>query len=299
MTSGSAQPPAPNPVAAPPVAEAELSAPSGDLAAWPKPRLSRVDSPTHTLFGLVVIWIALWLVFTANRWSESYVRVAPGGIASGAGASEQDHALIMALEPRAKILQPIELHFPRMSTAEALKTLGSYVRLNINPANLKLVDGDSERSIAFRGEPLYRVIHQLLGDEQLGFALRVNDLQVFEQQLTITGGEPLRDMRWKAQLELTPQRLLVFPSGHAPLWLSLRLSGSVEQDTRNWQTVQVEIWRGGELLTVAQAPLNAQGQALLSTTSTADKVALKIEREGTTRPDRPASYGIDFHYESF
>src|SRR5262245_39752348 len=88
----------------------------------PQPSRPHLEAPLVTLFGVVVVWSSLVIVFTANRLSETYAHF-DTSVLSGTG---RNNAILMSLDPQVKILLPFSMFVPRMTPAKALQTVGSY-----------------------------------------------------------------------------------------------------------------------------------------------------------------------------
>jgi hypothetical protein len=257
---------------------------------------ARVDSPLATFMGLIVLWLSLLVIFTAHRLSDSFIRLETPEVKN----LNQDQSFLRALEPREELLLPFKMHLRETSARQALVNIAASVGFNIQEENLKKRLSDEPRTIRFNNMPLYKAIHELLHDSNLGFALQERNLFFFKQTLETSGTpEHKYTLDWKAQMELTGNRLLVFPSGSSDLYFTIHLIRDVNSPDHQWRTVQVEVWRGTECLTTAKSMLDEKGNAQLSM-STAENIAVSITRLDTPAADsKPGRYGLQFYYQSF
>jgi hypothetical protein len=249
-----------------------------------------IEFPLVTLFGLLVVWASLVIVFTANRLSDTNFHLETSGLG-------RNNSVLMSLEPQIKILLPFSMFVPHMTPAEALAAVGSYINFNVQPENLDKLETE-RRNFRYVDQPVYAVLHQLIGKPTLGFILQNNNMLVIPQQLEIkhgaTGG---REMLWEADLNLTSQRTLVVPSGELPIWLFMRLTGEATEDVSHWNTMQIEVHRGAELLTMTRTMLDEKGNASMSM-SDIQTISLRIQRVIESQGKELGRYHINFHYQA-
>jgi len=264
------------------------------------PPASRValDAPLRTLLGLIVLWASLLLIFTAHQLSDSSIHLAPHGLRT----LSHEHSVLQALDPQTKLLLPFSMYFRNTSPREALASIAAHPDINF-----KLSDGtldkldDKAKTIRFEDMPLYQILHGLLApNDREGFALRGHDLLVFKQQLE-TQGQPDHkyDLTWQAELALSRNPLLIVPTGKIDLWFSVAFREDFSSPgPQPAPTLQVEVWKGTELLSWSKARLDEKGNAQLSM-STMDSIAFSITRKDEPQGDKPGLYKLQMHYQSF
>jgi len=258
----------------------------------------RLDSPLRTLLGLIVLWASLLLIFTAHQISDSSIHLEAHGLRT----LSHEHSVLEALEPQTKLLLPFSMYFRNTSPREALANIAAHPDINfkLHEGTLDKLD-DKVKSLRFEGVPLYQILHGLLPpNARYGFALKGRDLLVFRQQLE-TQGQPAHkyDLTWQAELALSRDPLLIVPSGKIDLWFSVVLKEEFSPPgPQPAPTVQVEVWKGAELLSWSKARLDDKGNAQLSM-STMDNVAFSITRKDEPQGDTPGLYNLQMHYQSF
>lgn len=271
------------------------SSPSGNGSAAelrPIARRASADAPMLAIFGLLVVWASLVIVFTANRLSESYYHLD----ATGLTGLSRNSAVLMSLDPQVKILLPFTIFVPRMTPAEALQTVGSYVNFHVLPEGLDKLD-TKRQNFRYVDQPVYAVLHKLIQKPTLGLLLQNNNLSLIDQKLEIKQGNGSREMLWEAELALPNQRTLIVPSGELPIWLSLRLIGEATEDINHWNSIQVEVHRAAELLTMTRAVLDEKGNAVMSM-SDVQTISLRIQRLAAAQGKESGRYRINFHYQA-
>ena len=269
--------------------------PPGEPAA-PSPTQGPTESVMGVWLGLIVIWVCLTLVFTAHRLSESYIRLE----APDKPHLNRDQTLLRALEPNVKLLLPFSMYTRGTSPIEALSNVAEQVgfHLDIDRLNRFGID-NTKRRIHYESKPLFEVIHDLLRDSTLGFAVKGRELVVFRQSLeTEKAGAVVRSLDWKAQLDLNTQRMLIVPTSAIDLWFSIRLTGRPDVEPVHWRTVQLELWRGPEWITMSRAQLDATGYAQLNL-ATADRISFEIRRIEPPEAQMPGAWRLGLHFETF
>jgi hypothetical protein len=269
---------------------APLASPPGH----PKTHRAKLDSPVRTMLGLIVLWASLLLIFSAHHMSESYIRLEKSGL----HGMTQDQSLLQALDSRQTMLLPFSMRLQGTSPRQALTNIAGFAAFKIQ--NNKLDKLNKERqTYQFDLIPLYKAIHEVVHTPKLGLAVRERELQLFEQQLDSRGTpEHKFEMDWKAELELDRRRLLIIPSGASDLSFSVYLMRDVNTLKPQWNTVQVEVWKGTECLAMAKAALDEKGKAQLSM-SAVENIAFSIARQAAPAGDKPGRYSLGFYYQSF
>jgi hypothetical protein len=265
--------------------------PSAALAQRPAP-----DAPLRTLLGLLVVWAGLFLVFMAHYISDTRIELSLPVVEG----LRQEQSIESLLEPRAVLLLSYKMHARGISPREALANLAASASFTIDRTKLRdLGLGDRPDDIHFDDLPLYQAVHQLLGDPSRGFALIGRNLIVFAQSLEIEGARDsgLR-LDWKAELPLTRQRMLVVPSERSNVWFSIHLTGDPTSTLEDLNSVQVEVWKGSEWLTMAKADLDDAGNAQLSL-ATVDRIALSIQTRRPPIRNDAGLYALNFFFQSF
>ena len=263
----------------------------------PKPILGsprkhvKPDSTFRTLVGLVIVWASLVLVFSAHELSQSHIELELAGL-SGSNAVQ---TLVQGLDPSVKLMVPLSMYSRGMTPRQALVNITSHAGLGVDESSLGWMS-DQSRTIEFEQVALYKAIHDLIDDPSIGFALTGRNLllypQAFERNPTPGGTDAYY---WKARLELSNLRLLIVPSAQSDLWVSLRLMSEPSRPPDQWRKIQVELWRGSELLTMTAAQLDEYGGAKLRL-DTADRVAFSVRRVGEAGEGRAGVYELSFNH---
>jgi hypothetical protein len=234
------------------------------------------------------------MVFMAHYMSETKIVLKLPG-----EGVQQEESFVRSMEPRFTLLLPFDMHM-QVSPIDALVNLARHVGFTIDRSALsKLGVSNAPTTVRFQGTPLYQAIHELLNDPGRGFALDNRSLIVYPQTLN-TGNNDNKGLMidWNANLRLSRQPLLVVPSGRSNVWFSIFLTGDTPQSIEAMNTVQVEVWRGAELLTMAKADLDQHGNAQLSL-STIERIAVSIKRMEPPGRSQAGLYTLGFYYQSF
>jgi len=251
----------------------------------------RPDSTFRTLVGLVIVWASLVLVFSAHELSQSHIELELAGL-SGSNAVQ---VLVQGLDPRVKLMMPLSMYSGGMTPRQALKNITSYAGLGVDESSLGKMS-EQTRTIEFEQVALYKAIHGLIDDPSVGFALTGRNLllypQTFERNPTPGGTDAYY---WKARLELSNLRLLIVPSTQSDLWVSLRLMSEPNRSPDQWRKMQIELWRGSELLTMTVAQLDAYGGAKLRLDTT-DRVAFSVRRVSEAGAGRAGVYELSLNH---
>ncbi|GEM_PF-5400899 len=208
-------------------------------------RVVPTTPPGRALLGLMVIWGVLYLVALAQNLSDNRLDL---GLDRGRQVLEQDRFL-NELDPPALALLPIkDARFHRQPVRVMVQLLLADLNLEVDPGELALLP-ETSRSVALSEEPLHRVIHALVDDPAIGFSLSERRAHFFAQRLEDAEPPvgPLRQFEWGANVELSAEPSVFFPSARSDLWLVLALRPAEAGVAR--EGLAVEIWKGRRRLT--------------------------------------------------
>ncbi|HOE98044.1 MAG TPA: hypothetical protein PK847_15845 [Candidatus Sumerlaeota bacterium] len=253
-------------------------------------RRMRPDATFRTLFGLVVIWGVLVMVFVANRLSDNFLEVEPRLSQS----INTDQVLMRRLDPAQKLPLPLTMYMRNVSAQQAMQLVSNYVGFEMDPDDLTLLD-EEPRTISFDEIPLYQAIHQLIDNPGLGVSMMGRQLNLFHQRIELEGDADSGSVNWQARLPLSEARQLIVPSGQLNLWFMIRLEGPPANGQGEWREVLVELWRGSDLLSLTRAPLDAQGRAQLEL-SASDSLVFMVKRISERAAAAPGEYELAFYY---
>ncbi|MCL5270739.1 MAG: hypothetical protein M1457_09380 [bacterium] len=138
-------------------------------------------------------------------------------------------------------------------------------------------------------------MRDLLGTTSLGVAFQGHTLRVINQRLEIQQqSDGKRMIDWKAgRIALSRLPLVIVPSGESDIWFSIRMVGALLPD-EELRTVQFEVWRDAEWITMARAVLNNQGYAQLSL-STIETIAFSVQTVTAPKGEDPGLYDLGFY----
>lgn len=260
----------------------------------------KLDSPLRTLLGLIVLWGSLVLIFSAHRFSESYIRLeTPIGIKNSASL---DQSILQSLDPRVELLLPFSMYLGGTSPRQALANIAAHVGFTISEEDLKELSGKEIRTIHYENLPLYKALYDLIQKPSLGFAIQGRTIKIIKQKLEEeTGGKAGHGINfgWKAELELSKDPLLIIPTGKTDVGFFIHLTRDERQTDGQYNLVQVEVLKGSECLTMAKAQFDENGNAKTSSMSNAQSIALTVARKGKPQPNKPGRFALEFYYQSF
>ncbi len=257
------------------------------------------DGALRTLAGLMIVWASLFLVIMSNKLSDTELTLRIPGV----DPLHPGPSLARLLEPRNTLLMSLgKLHL-QASPRDALLNLAHEVGFTLDPETLSKADvKDKTTSIRIQNIPLYQAIHQLLDDPGKGFALVDRTLLVYPQSLVLKtpvgGSTEGQSLDWKASMRLARQQTLIVPSGASDIWFTITLANNPADASGALDNVQVEVWKGGEWLTMVKGALDEHGSAQLNLT-TVGRVTFSIQRIEPATKEQGGLYAMEFYYQSF
>lgn len=245
------------------------STPHHDPTPGPPVR-SGADSPTTTtLFGLVVVWGAFYLMAIAQNISNNEMTLGFSRALDSGGEAWRRERFLAAMDVHSIAMLPIDtLNIVRMSPRQITRQLLRHARIGFSEDELELIS-DEPTNISLAREPFHRVLHAVIDDSKIGYALQSRRIRFFPQKLENaepTGG-PYRQFQWEAILELSPEKTVVFPSNQTDLWLFLSLRLPSRGGVLGEPILAVEIWRDSEQISAGEGALGEDNRAMLSFSS--------------------------------
>lgn len=237
-----------------------------------KKHLEHLDSPMRTMFGLVILWGSLMLIFQAHRMSDFTVRMET----SSPSGAPQTEAQVKMMSSRDLMMQPFEVNMAKDSARNHFKNVAASCGLAIDDSELKMLTKE-KRSHEFKGIPLYRAIHKLIDNRAIGFNIRGKAIHLFDQKLESSDPQN-KSINWQADLDLSSEQIMVFPSVDSDIWFSIRMIRDVNRADNPWHMMQVELWRGAEQLNTIKPTLDDNGKALISM-SDKESISFQVERK--------------------
>ncbi len=213
----------------------------------PRGRAARPDSSTlGVLFGLVVIWGVLFVIFRAHELS-SRMGVQAGDAPALAAAA--------GIDPRARLLAPVTMYAPDLSPRDTLEGLLAKMGLEAEPQFLEQISSEPA-ALDFEDRPLHEVILRLLGDPGRGLALAGNRLEFIGQKLAFGESEAIA---WQGEPVIASDRpLTIVPSADLAIWFTVR---RVATPAEGAEQIQLELWQGAVPVGMARTPLSEDGRA--------------------------------------
>lgn len=264
--------------------------PSPGRAAAAGPAI-RLDSPWRTMFGLAILWGSLSLIFWAQRL-DPYSRIeSPNALHSAQAA---------ALTPGAgMLLLPYEINMPRTSPRDGLAQIALNLDLQCSSEEMEKLLAAEPRNLVCSGLPLFKAIHRLIADREVGYAVEGKRIRLFYQKLQAQDPQK-KNLAWEAETELSDKPIAFFPSGDSNRWFTLQMIRDVNQADDPWRLAQVELWNGAEKETTARLELDRDGLAILSAMSSRENISFQIKRVSPTPEARtPGRRHLIFNYQAF
>jgi hypothetical protein len=235
---------------------------------------ARQSSALKYILGLAVVWGSLYLVALAQKYSYHEIRF---DIGASDRESSRPASFIRNLGIRDKVMTPMDVRFHQTSARQIVKLLLSQTGITTRDANLDMIS-ETPKTVSVTGRPLYYLLHSIIDNPQVGFALEERRAQFFAQ--TMKNAEPptglLRTFDWSADIELSSEPTLVFPSIRSDLWLIVSLQPHAVGPGPTQSRVEVEVWRGAERYTTWEDTLSENQKATLDL-SAGGKVLVTIE----------------------
>lgn len=257
--------------------------------ARPRPP-AHLDSPLRTMFGLFILWGCLALLFWAYRKSDPPFKSEP---AAAGGASVMQPGV-----PRDILMQPFSSNIPLISPQDAMVTLAKTCHLEPDKTSLKKLLSTKPRPYEFKNEPLYKVLHKVIADRGVGYAIQGKTIRFYDQRLE----PPTMERRlvvWEADLDLSSEPLLIFPSEDSDIWFSVQMFRDVNRPDNPWRKMQLDLWKGTELQNMAKPELADNGKAIINM-STNENLSFQIERKSQPKSGQtPGRYHLIFSFQSF
>lgn len=243
------------------------------------------DSFGRAMLGLVLVWVTLMLLFKAHTMSDTHVQIAQpmehnGGV---------ELSLMPLLRPQQKLLMPIKLS-TLGTTSDTLGLITSTVRFHYDPDRLPAGINDQVQRFEFSNMTLGQTLHELVGSDETGIALRDGEhLEFLDQELEFIPGDGFPSLlHWRSTLALLLQPLVVNPTGKADIQFAFYLQEPTTIDG-SVSHVVFELWGGPTWLTAANIPLDEDGQGSFSLVFGEHQVEVHLY-EGT-RVDKPDLVG--------
>lgn len=255
----------------------------------------RMDSPLRTMFGLVILWGSLSLIFWAYQLSSNTIQLDISG--TSASSPGQMAALVQSLAPRDILMQPCSLNMLKDSSINHLASLAATFKLDLQKNNIAQKLNKTPKAFAFKSIPLFRAIHKLIDNRGVGFAVRGRSILLYEQKLENASLEKRQRVNWEAEMELYDEPLLVFPSGDSDVWFSIQMIRDIGEESNPWRSMQVELWKGAEKQNMIKQPLDAQGKALIFLQNM-ESVSLQVDRKTAQGNQTPGRYHLIFNFQS-
>lgn len=293
----------PRPIETDPASGAPLTEPDGP-AVWDAfvqegPEIDTAPQPSAFRFviGLAVIWGSLFLIAWAQKISFNEIRFDFGDNSP----TQRAQTFVKQLDVRDKVMTPMDVRFHRTPARQIVKLLLAQTGIAVDGDDLALVSETPVR-VEIPKRPLYYQLHSVINDPQIGFSIQERRAHFFPQ--TLKAAEPptglLRTFDWAADVELSPDPTLIFPSIRSDLWLLLSLEPSAVGPAPYQTRVRVEVWRGGERFATAEDVLSETSKATLDFTA-GGKVRVTIEPSARTvapQTSGPSKYKVRIYFEA-
>lgn len=256
---------------------------------------SNGSSAARSMLGLAVVWGVLYLLAYAQKLSENDISF---GVEPATGRSARRASLYSALDVRQKVMLPGDVRFHQAPGRQIVKLLLQGSGMRVSDAGLALIS-DKPRSIEERGKPLYELLHTIIDDPAVGFALRSKEAFIFRQKLENTepATGPLRQFEWQAIVDVSVEPTVLFPAGRSDLWAIISVPPPSTDESKNEQRFAVEIWRSGRPEAMAEGVLGPNKKAQLSFSSEGT-VLVTIEEPGG-EPAPPSPNGAPYRIRIF
>lgn len=207
-------------------------------------------SSWRVLLGLTVIWAVLYMIAWAENISINEIKVqAP-----------------LTSDARSLAVAPVEMiRFNRTSPRQIVDLLFQNAHIQVSPEDLELIS-DELTDLRLSERPLHDAIRVILDDPKVGFALRGREAHFFDQKLSedlTRGGRPTL-VSWEAEIELTSEPMVVYPSTRSDLWAMFRLMPSGGGSSPAALSIAAEVWQGDRILVADQLPLGEDGTAKMN-----------------------------------
>lgn len=255
---------------------------------------SHLDSPLRTMFGLIILWGSLSLIFWAYQISSNTIQL---DVAGGGNGPLATSSMVQSLSPRDILLQSCSLNMLKDSPSNHLASVASTFKLDLQKSSLNVKLGKTPKAFSFKRIPLFRAVHKLIDNREIGYAVRGKTILLYDQKVQTLALDK-KQVNWQAEMDLSDEPMLVFPSGDSDWWFSIQLIRDINEASNPWQSMQVELWKGGEKQTTIKQSFDAQGKALLYL-SDKKTVSLQVERKATPQGiQSPGSYSLTFNFQS-
>lgn len=283
MTTPSTTPPAsPDAPTAPPAHPARKDHPA---------HTAHLDSPWRTMLGLLILWGSLGLIFWANRLDTFISHVDGANSATPAQMLVFDQAVDF-------LLRPCEVNMPNTSPRDALAQMADKLNLQLDKESLDKLLSKASGTFNYTGLPLYKVIHRLIDNRDVGYAIEGRRLLLFAQKQTAPAAEH-KQFTWETEIELSGKPISIFPSGDSDVWFTIQMIRDLSAGNDPWRTVQIDFWKGAEKQTISRLMLDGSGKAILSM-SARENISFQIERKAPPQSGAaPGRYHMIFSFQAF
>jgi hypothetical protein len=243
------------------------------------------------MMGLLILWGSLGLIFWANRLDPFISHVD--------GANNTPPAQMLVFDQAVDfLLRPCEVNMPSISPRDALAQMAIKLDLRVARESLDKLLSKESAAFAFTGLPLYKVLHRLINNRGVGYAVEGRRLLLFEQKQAAPAAER-KQFTWEAELELSGKPISIFPSGDSDAWFTIQMIRDLSAGNDPWRTVQVDFWKGAEKQTISRLRLDGSGKALLNT-SAGENITFQIERKAPSQSGgTPGRYHMTFSFQTF
>lgn len=259
----------------------------------PGGRATPLDSPWRTMFGLIILWGSLSLIFWAHRLDPASRIEAP--TAGGPAA----HAVAALTASTDLMLLPYEIHMPSTAPRDAVTQIAANLGLQCSPEELGKMLSAEPRNFLITGLPLFKAMHRLIANPEVGYAVDGKRIRLFYQKLH-SPDVAKKQLAWEAETELSERPIAFFPSGESNRWFTVQMIRDVNQADDPWRLAQVELWNGAEKEATARIPLGADGMGLFSAMSSRQNVSLQIKRVAPAPEARtPGRRHLIFNFQAF